>query len=75
MRPERWRLAIGALNTAALGAYVLWMAVFNQDRLFHSQESILLWLPVLPISVVYILLARGRPAERERGARPPQRTD
>lgn len=75
MRRERWRLAIGALNTAALAAYVLWMAVFNQDRLFHSQESILLWLPVLPISVVYILLARGRAAEEETGDRPSERKD
>lgn len=75
MRPERWRLAIGALNTAALAAYVLWMAVYNQDRLFHSQESILLWLPVLPISLVYVLLARGRPAKRESADRPPVRKD
>lgn len=75
MRRERWRAAIGALNTAALAAYVLWLAVFNQDRLFHSEESILLWLPALPISLVYILLARGRSVEQEARNASSQRAD
>ncbi len=63
MKRETPARAIGALNTLAFAAYLFWLARYGQDRLFHTQEGILYLLPVLPIFVVYILLAHGRGGE------------
>lgn len=51
---------LGIVNTLALAAYLFWMARYGQERLFHSQEGVLFLLPILPIFLVYILLARGK---------------
>lgn len=62
--------AIGALNTAAFAAYLIWLARYGQGRLFQTQEGILFLLPVLPIFIVYILLAHGRGGGRGGGETP-----
>jgi len=63
-------IAIGALNTVAFAAYLIWLARFGQGRLLHTQEGILFLLPALPIFVVYILLAHGRGGGRGDGETP-----
>lgn len=60
MSARRPAMLLAAVNTGALIAYLFWMARHGQERLFHAQEGVLYLLPVLPIFVVYIMIARGR---------------